>query len=308
MDLKQLRTFQQIVASGSFSAASSVLHIAQSALSRQILALEKELRVTLFHRTGRGISLTPAGEELAGGAAALLAQADDVRRSVMRFRATMAGEATVGLTPTVGRVLTLPLTQLVRDRFPNVRLRVMEGYSGTMLEWLHSGRIDAALLYDDPRVSTILADPVVEENLAVIGLPTSRSDDSPVATADLGDWPLILPTPHHGLRKLVAAHAAAAGVTLDVAFEIDALHSTIEAVRAGLGRTILPAAAVRAEIAAGQLAAWRIAAPSLMRTLIVATSGQRGDAMTTRELSRLLREAILGVAPVAGWRPFAQAD
>ena len=301
VELKQLRYFAQIVASGSFSAASNVLHIAQPALSRQVRALEIELGVTLFHRTGRGVTLTAAGQMLSLGALSLLDNADNVRRSVMQFRTMLSGDATIGLTPTVGRVLTLPLTQNIKRRYPHVNLRIAEGYSGLMLEWLQSGRIDAAVFYDDPRTSAIRADAVAREELAVVTTADDASGGLALATADLGRYPFILPTPNHGLRRLADAHAASAGIDLDIRFEIDALHSTIEAVKAGMGATILPLAAVADEIAAGVLAARPIVDPPMTRTLIVATAAQRTEAMTTRQLSRLLIDEIIAIAPTARW-------
>ncbi len=307
MELWQLRYFLQIAASGSLSRASSILHVAQPALSRQIKALEAELGVTLLHRTGRGVGVTAAGQALGEGAETLIRAAGDLERTMQGFRSTMAGEAVIGLPPTIGRILALPLTRHVRSRFPRVNLRVTEGFSGTMLEWLETGRIDAAVLYGEPRGPAIRAEPVVEEDLSVVApAPAQRPCGAPIRLAELAGRPLILSTPHHALRRLVDARAAQAGVALTIGLEFDSLQATIDAVKAGMGWTILPAVTVQAEIERGELVVWPVVDPPLTRTLVVATAAQRADALTARELGRLLRDEMMALAPVAHWRVIAR--
>jgi LysR family transcriptional regulator, nitrogen assimilation regulatory protein len=302
VDLKQLRYFLQVIDSGSFSSASSVLHIAQPALSRQIKSLEDELGVTLLHRTGRGVVLTSAGQALAGGAGQLIDDMAELRRTMMGFRSTLAGEATVGLTPTIGRILSIPLMRSVQALYPMVKLRIAEGFSGTMLEWLHSGRIDAAVLYEDPHVSTIHVDHVADETLTLITRAADAPEGATVSMETLSPQPLILPTPNHGLRKLIDRYAGQSGLALNVAFEVDSLYAIVEAVQNGMAWTILPQAAVRSEIESGALAARGLVNPELIRPLLVATAAQRSDAITSRELGRLLRQQMIAIMDDAGWR------
>lgn len=304
MDLRQLRHFRQIAEAGSFSAAAHILHIAQPALSRQMRALEEDLGVALFHRTGRGVLLTPAGQALAIDAERLLDDADIVSRRVRSFGGILSGEATVGLSPTIGRVLTLPLATRVRADFPQVRLRIAEAFSGTLLEWLQHGRVDAAILYHHPATAAIRTDIVAEEVLSIIGGAgdTSFPAGAGVPIQALRGMPLVLSTPHHGLRAMVEAHAARAGVRLNLLFEFDSLDATIALVKQGMALTILPEAAVRAELDAGTLTAWRIADPELVRPLVVATAAQRVDAIGTRELGSLLRDTIVSAASACRWR------
>jgi LysR family nitrogen assimilation transcriptional regulator len=306
MDLKQLRHFRQISQSGSVSAASHILHIAQPALSRQMRALESELGVSLFLRTGRGVLLTAAGHALAIDADRLLADADMVSRRIRSLGSTMSGEATIGLSPTIGRVLTLPLATRVRADFPQLKLRIAEGFSGSLLEWLQDGRIDAAILYHRPATAAIRTDVVAEEPLSIIGGPLDASFPAGAAVpiGAISGLPLVLSTPQHGLRRMVDAHAAALGVKLDLLFEFDSLDATIALVKQGMALTILPEAAVRAELDEGELVAWRIVDPELVRPLVVATATQRANAIGTRELAALLRDTILSAALACHWREY----
>ena len=304
MDLRQLRYFRQIADSGSFSAASHVLHIAQPALSRQMRDLERDLGVGLFHRTGRGVKLTTAGRALLSDAGRLLDDAERLSRNVRRYGSIVSGEARVGLSPTVGRVLALPLAEQVHADYPNVKLQISEAFSGTLLEWLQSGRIDAAILYHLPASPAIYTEIIAQEPLSIVGAPGRESfaRGATVSIQALQGVPLVLSTPHHSLRAMVEAHAAAAGVSLNVVFEFDSLDATIAAVKQGLALAVLPQAAVWSELDAGSLVSWPIGEPELLRPLAVATAAQRGDAISTRELATLLRGMILSRADPCGWR------
>lgn len=303
MELKQLRTFVQVVRSGSFSAAAARLHIVQPAISRQIQALEEELGVALLHRTGRGVLATIAGQALLHDAERLLAEADAVQRRVRGFGSALAGEATIGLSPTIGRVLTAALATRVRTAYPQLTLRIAEGFSGTLLEWLGEGRIDAAILYHCPANPAIHAEPVAEEALSLIGGAGDPAfpPGAEVTLAMLPGHPLVLSTPGHALRRLIDAAARAAGVSLDLLFEFDSLDATVALVRQRAALTILPEAPVRAELAAGTLVAWPIVGPRLARPLVVATAPQRAHAVSSRDIAQLLRDAIGASAGECGW-------
>jgi LysR family nitrogen assimilation transcriptional regulator len=304
MDLKQLRYFRQVAESGSFSAAAGLLRVAQPALSRQIQALERELGVTLCHRNGRGILLTAAGHALHADAVRLLADADRTRHRMREFSNTLVGEATIGLSPTVSRLLTLPLTSKLRSDYPGLRLRIAEAFSGVLLEWLQTGRLDAAILYHVPAGGAAQSETLASEPLAIIGnaIEPPFPVGAPVTPPMLSGRPLVLSTPSHGLRQTVEQHAARAGTTLDVQFEFDSLDATIALVQQGLACTILPPAVVRSEIAAGSLLAWPLL-PELARPLVLATAPQRQGAIASHDLAILLRTVIADMSDACGWQP-----
>ena len=294
----------QIAEAGSLSAAAHILHIAQPALSRQMRAFEAELGVPLFLRTGRGVILTPAGHELASEGARLIEQARALQQRIRGYGSSVTGEATIGLSPTLGRVLTLPLANYVRAEFPHVKLRIAEAFSGTLLEWLQNGRVDAAILYHSPASAALRCERIAEEPLWLIGnahdqrFPTGAG----VTISALSGMPLVLSTPHHGLRAMVDAHARAAGAHLDVIYEFDSLEPAIALVKEGMALTILPIASVRREIEAGILVGWPIVSPELIRPLVVCTAAQRGGAIGMREVAGILRHAIEAAASNYSWR------
>jgi LysR family nitrogen assimilation transcriptional regulator len=304
MDLRQLLHFKHIAESGSISAASSILHIAQPALSRQMHALEEELGAKLFFRTGRGVVPTPAGHALLTEARFLLDEADRINKQIRALGTRLTGEATIGLSPTIGRLLTIPLARRVRSDYPDLKLRIAEAFSGTLLEWLQAGRIDAAILYHMPTGGSVRSEIVAHEPLSVLSSGESMPfpAGATVPISQLSGHPLILPTPQHGLRKMIDDHAAAQGVTLDLIFEFDSLDATIALVREGTALTILPESAVRSELAAGTLRSWRIGGPPLDRPLIIATATQRTDSIGVQEVAALLRGIIQSNAKEGDWK------
>ena len=302
LDLKRLSSFVQVARSGGFSAAALVLDAPQPALSRQIRLLETQLGIDLFNRTGRGVSLTHAGRLLLDRAERLLREAQDTEDELRAVSAAAAGSAVVGMPPTVGRVLTVPLMRLFADQHPQVKIRVVEGLSGDMADWLRSGRVDVAILFDAPRAATVIAEPVVEERLVVLGIPGSLPGRA-VRMSALESLPLVLPSPKHSLRRLVAEACSRQGFRGRVTLEVDSLHAMVEAARQGLGLTVAPRAAVRSELAAGGLQAWEIENPALTRTLHVGTAMQRSQAVASGKLAALVRRQILTMAAGADWRP-----
>lgn len=308
MEIRTLRYFLKVAELGSFSRAALDLRVAQPALSRQIQKLEEQLDVQLLYRTGRGVSLTHAGEMLRESGRKLVEQFDTALREVRASGGQMAGSAVIGLPPTVGRVLTIPLARQIREQFPDIQLRIVEGFSGHLLEWLYSGRIDVGVLYAEPNVPVMVAEPLVVEDLMLIGRPDMLAralGDAPrdaITMAEVARLPLVVPSSPHSLRLRIERTAAECGLGLNVVLEVDALFSMTESVRQGLGFTILPGCAAQRDISDGALAALRIDEPGMQQTLFVATASQRPAAVASRRLAQIVRDAVHGLAETGIWR------
>ncbi|MCZ7653695.1 MAG: LysR family transcriptional regulator [Rhodocyclaceae bacterium] len=137
---------------GSFSKAALILNIAQPALSRQVRLLETDLHATLLQRTGRGVVLTEAGKRLFDHSIGILQLVSRVREDIASSRDEPAGRLVVGLPPSMGRLLTLPLVEEFRRVLPKARLAIVEGLSTHLSEWISTGRVDLGLLHN-PRVA-----------------------------------------------------------------------------------------------------------------------------------------------------------
>jgi LysR family nitrogen assimilation transcriptional regulator len=305
MELRQLEYFIAIAETGAFSRAAIRLGIAQPVLSRQIKALEQELGTELYHRNGRGIVLSEAGKLLEQHARGVVETTAGAKRAIHSLGTTPSGRVVIGMPPSVGAILTAPIVKQFRGEFPRVFLGVMEGFSGHVLEWLTTGRIDVAVLYNAPRTSALAADPLLTDELYLLG-PVSDpagAGDGTVAAARLAQIPLILPSRPHGLRVLIDDFLADAGVAPNVQVEIDAMHSTLSLVEGGMGYTILSYSSAHAAIEAGRIRFWQIVLPTMTRSLLVATSTQRPMTKAARALVGFVRRQVDLLVAEGRWAP-----
>lgn len=302
MELLDLRYFVSIAETGSFTKAALKNNIAQSALSRRIRELESDLGVTLFYRNGRGVVPTDAGETLLARGRVVLADVESLRQELGQQRGVLGGTVTLGVPPSVGLALLAPLLARIRAEHPGIRMRVLEGFSGHVAEWMVNGRVDLAVLYKT-RTSTLLdAEHLLFEDMYLISAahaPAGAAETVPLSA--LADLELVLPGQPHGLRLLVDEAAAQTGVPLNVAMELETLPTICDLVATGTIRTVLPLTAVQARLKDGALVAQKIVGPVISRELILAHAPQRAAAPATRAVVRHIRAQIEALVRAGDW-------
>ncbi len=244
MELRQLRYFVRVVELGSISRAAADLDLVPSALSQQITRLEGELATRLLQRTAQGVAPTEAGLAFFQQAQLALRHAEQAARAAQQARLT--GSVSVGLAPTTAAVLGLPLLRAMRERYPDVRLHMVEGLSGHLSAMLNARQLDLAVLFTAQPARRWSVLPLLSEKLYLIQSRARPLHRAParVRIVDLGQAPLILPTGPHGLRSTLDEAFARARVTPKVVMEIDSLSMLMHAVDQGLGVTLQPGAAI----------------------------------------------------------------
>lgn len=292
MDLKQLDYFVHVAELKSFSRAAVVLDIAQSALSRQVRALEIELHETLLLRNGRGVELTEAGRRLFEHGVGILQLVSQARAEMTASRDEPVGHITVGVPPTIGRQLTLPLIDGFRRRMPRARLAIVEGLSTHITEWITSGRVDLGLLYNPDGQPGLEIEPVLEERLCLVQRtePGRPADLSPLPLTELGRFELVLPERAHVFRRLLDSQAMLAGLRLNVAWEVSSVAAIIDLVCAGYGEAVLTASAVAASGRADALAVRMLVNPVVPSVLCLASSARQRPTPLVRHTRQLLTE------------------
>ncbi|WP_127506877.1 LysR family transcriptional regulator [Actinoplanes solisilvae] len=150
MDTVLLSVFRTVAHLGSITAAARRLRFTQSAVSRQIAALESELGTRVFDRLPRGVSLTEEGRALLPHADAILDRLDTARRDVDDLRVLNAGRLRVGAFPTAVAALVPRALARFRDTYPEVALDLVEGLTPTLLERLAAGTVDVAVVSESP--------------------------------------------------------------------------------------------------------------------------------------------------------------
>ena len=299
MDLKQLEYFVRVAEAGGFSRASVLLEVAQPALSRQVRALEVELRHTLLERNGRGVTLTEPGKRLLGHARGILAQVERARLDLEDQRGAATGHLTLALPPTLSRTLTMPLVSAFRQRFPKATLSVLEGLSAYSMEWLAQGRVDCAAIYNAVPSAAVELTRVVDEALYLVApRPPGRKPllGPAITLAQLAQCDLTMPSRPHAIRMVLETALAHAGLKPRVALEIESIPALLELASTGQAQAVLSLNALRGSAPEARLWARPITRPALKTTLWLATSAQRPSGPLLEQalpmLQALLKERL----------------
>jgi LysR family transcriptional regulator, nitrogen assimilation regulatory protein len=271
MDLRQLRYFVAVAETGSFSGAAASLRIAQSALSRQVQALEAACRGRLMERGARGVVLTEAGALLLTRARFLLAEAASTVSEVSELNNEPSGLVRVAAPPSFGDILFPPLAAGVVVRLPGVQMELREALNDAALLALRQGGLDLAVVSapdPDPRIDYV---PLCAEPMILVGTPGDpRLGVASVPLEVLPDLPLILPVGSGWLsvvRRRLGTRSGEAQVKARVRVQSPGPMKAM--VRAGLGYAVLPASAVQHDLTAGTLAGTAVQDFALLRLLAV---------------------------------------
>lgn len=295
MDLKQLEYFVRVAELGSFTKASLALDVAQPALSRQVRLLEVELRQNLLVRNGRGATPTEAGKLLLEHGRGILHQVERAREELGRVRGALAGRVAIGLPPSLARVLTVPLTRAFRAQLPEASLSISEGLSATMQEWLLTGRLDIAVLYNAQPVPELDISPLQDEELLLVEpRPAGLAEEPPpppVSLAEVAQLLLVIPSRPNALRMHVESEMANIGCRPRVALEIDGVSAILDLVADGAGAALLSRNAVASSI---RPSAYRTRSiqPPLRTRLCLATSSLRPATLTQQTTLALIRRTL----------------
>jgi LysR family nitrogen assimilation transcriptional regulator len=302
IDLRKLRVFVQVAEAGSLTRAAGNLALAQSALSRKIRELEEELGFQLLHRNGRGVEVTEAGKQFLKRSKQLLLEADSLLSDMKELQTLSGGTVSLGLPPSVSHILLTGILARIKAEHPAINVRVVEGFSGHIQEWLLNGRIDIGILYATRRVPTLLGDELVSEDLYAIG-PAGDAITSHewISLADISVLPLVVPSRPHGLRILIDDAFSRCGHTPSIDVELDALATMKSLVESGVAYSILPYSTVAKEIAEGRLTGAHIIDPTVSRKLVLATANQRSASRATRDVAWIIRSQVAELIRLKRW-------
>src|SRR5262250_1552368 len=189
MDLEaRLRAFAAFARRRSFSAAAQELHISQPAVSKHVADVERAAGVRLVERRAHGSSLTPAGEFLANHvlrAQALLAQAV---RGVGEFRQRATGSLTIVASGVPATYLLPEVLVAFQRAHHEVRVRIVQGASAQTMDALRSHRAELGVVGGFAAAPEIEAEPLVEEEVVVVGSPRLASRRLSRRDAEAATW------------------------------------------------------------------------------------------------------------------------
>lgn len=239
--LPQLSTFLAVAETRSFRLAAERLGVSQPAASERVRQLEERLGVRLLHRTTRSVTLTADGERLANAAARTLAELGDIAEE-LRDRATLKrGRILVAAMPSVAANVLPAAMAAFRERFPGVRVDLLDTPLGRALEAVSSGEAVLALTSRPARRKAFDFEPLFEDPcFAVIRRDHRLGRRAEVGLAELAREPLLCSPKTAGLRETVESAFARARLTFAPAHEATTMDTLLGLAEAGFGITFVP--------------------------------------------------------------------
>jgi DNA-binding transcriptional LysR family regulator len=211
MNIRQIRAFLEIVDSGTLARASARLHLSQPALSRQIDALEHELRVSLFEPSGRKVKLTSEGALLLDQCRQLLAEFLALGERARLLKSGSAGLLRIGASPTATEAFLANFLSGYRKRWPGIDIHLIEAGGSRLKEVLSSGDIDLAIFPGgDPAFQQRPLYPWCE--LAIIPASHPLGRRRSIEVVDLANEPLLLLSRDFVTRQWFDAACRVAGI------------------------------------------------------------------------------------------------
>jgi DNA-binding transcriptional LysR family regulator len=266
MDLRQLEVIRAIAEAGSFTAAGEKLHVSQSAISRQVLLLEEELGEPVFHRVGRRVRITPAGDALLQLSHRVFQDLRDTIAGISDRQESLKGSLHLVGGMTVCLYVFPVLLAELRRLHPNLELKISAGSGEKCVSQLRAGTADLGLLTLPIDSPDLVAVPVLEEELLLVGdakHPLARKKK--ITPADLAGQPFVLFESGSNSRRVVDEFFVTEHIDPRIVMETENVEILKAMVRTGVGVTIAPYQAVAADVAHRRLFCSRIVGHSLIR-------------------------------------------
>ncbi len=289
LELRHLRLVAAVADCGSLTRAGAVLHLTQSALSHQLLDIEDRLGARLFHRLGRRMIPTPAGDRLLASARSVLTElgaAEDAIRAGLQppsvpLRITTECYTVYHWLPAVLKTL--------RERHPNVELRIDAEATKNPLTSLLAGNLDFAIMSTPVRNRHLVSYDLFEDELMLLVASTHPLANQPaVRLTDFRDLTMFTYSPREE-STFINETLRHAGVTPMAVHPVQITEALIELVRAGLGVAVLARWALQPHVEAGRgLRAIPITAKGVYRTWRAVVPRRLADSAHVNELIQLV--------------------
>lgn len=238
--LSQLKNFSQV---------AEKLNITQPALSKQIMALEKDLGVKLFDRSTNPLTLTSAGEFFIRKAEDLLYKEDQLLKSMEDFQSGEAGQLVIGITPFRSSYLIADVMKKVRDKFPKIQIKLREIGSNVIRKEAAEGKYDFAIVNLPVNDALLEVQPLAQDKLVLV-VPKDMAhllgtDKHEVAFRQCSSLPFVVLGKNQDMGRLFQTLCAASDIEPPIAAEVVGLNTAWAVASAGVGATLLPKAFVQ---------------------------------------------------------------
>ncbi|ALM51084.1 LysR family transcriptional regulator [Halomonas huangheensis] len=299
MQWRALKYFDTVARCRSLRQAAARLHVAPTALSRQIDQLEHQLGAELLERTHEGVRLTPAGELLAEQASQTLRDLERVEARIADLQGRCTGRVVIQVSEGVVPQVLAPALASLQTEFPQLEFSISIASAGGVIEALRTGEADIGLAYFLPQRDDVVRVVTAElEHYAVMTPDHPLSWAAPLALSDIAGYPLAVPDDTFGVRQALDRAARDRGLSMQIAFTTQSLETQKALAREGAAVLLLPMIAVARECEAGQLVAVGLHAGELEQTRVdLCIYRHRSPSLAVRTCLQRLEEALAALSP-----------
>lgn len=240
-DLQQLQAFVAVAERNSFRAAAEHINLSAPALSRRIDKLETILGARLFNRTTRDVELTPLGRVFLERARSALDDLESAMLGISDIAASRSGRVTVACVPSAAIHFLPSVVRSFSERYPLIRVRVVDEAAGLVLASVVSGESDFGISFMGNQVPGVDFDPIHTDPF-VLAVPRKHAMATRrvLAWSDLESERLIAVARSSGNRQLLDDALAKSGVNPSYSFEVSHIATLLGMVEAGLGLAAVP--------------------------------------------------------------------
>lgn len=241
MELRQIQYFIEVAKREHVTDAALNLHVAQSAVSRQIFNLESELGVDLFIRDGRNVRLTPIGKVFLDHMEQAVKVIENAKREVEEYLDPEKGVVRIGFPSSLAHYTLPTVISAFREKYPEVKFHLKQGSFHDLTDSVVKGDIDMALLGPLPKHEKVKGTILFTENIVAL-LPTNHplAGKRELSLSQLQNDSFILFPQGFVLRDLIVNACQQIGFKPQVSFEGEDIDSIKGLVSAGLGVTLIP--------------------------------------------------------------------
>ncbi len=294
MNLHQLETFVAVAETGSFSRAADSVLLTQSTVSQHIAALENEVGVRLFDRTGRGAELTDAGQLYRQHVRQVLAECADLRHAMARFRGLEDPQLIVGASNVPANYLIPRLLPKLAARYPGIALSVVAGDSREIIDRLVAGEVAMAVVGGRFINDAVEFMPlVVDTMLLVVGKGHPWWARRSVTPEELAGSPLVARESGSGSGSAVDQALQQAGIepeSLRIAARFGSNEAVKQAVVGGFGYAFLSSLSVEQELVRGELVVVEVEGIAIERRFWLVVRRDRTLSPAAQSFAALLKE------------------
>ncbi|KMY52099.1 LysR family transcriptional regulator [Peribacillus loiseleuriae] len=230
------KVFCKVGKSESFSKAAKDLYMTQPAVSQAIMQLERELDIRLFNRTPKGVTLTNGGSLLFEYVHSAINLINVGEEKILEFKNLTTGELKIGVGDTISRYFLLPYLEAFHTKYPNIKLKIVNGTTLEICSILKSGEVDIAICnfpLDDPTLELI---PCIDiHDIFVCGEKYKHLLSKPLSLNEVVKLPLILLEPKSISRKYVEDYMISRGIKISSEFELGSHDLLLEFAKINLG-------------------------------------------------------------------------